>query len=75
MIINSIKANPVMSYGSRALQHNVGPNKDVKNLSGESCDIPNYVNWIGLDCMSVCCMGAESYIKCLLGKSLDLNLK
>ena len=37
----------------KALQHNMGLGKNVKNLSGGDWGTPTSANWIGLDCLSV----------------------
>ena len=48
--------------GSKTLSHKVGPNEDIKDLSGGDCDAPNLI-----DC--VMCVGVdESHIGYLLGK-------
>mgnify|MGYP007088587312 CR=1 FL=1 len=36
-----------MPCGSRALLHNVSPDKIVGNLNEGDCDALNYVDWIG----------------------------
>lgn len=41
----------------KALQHNMGLGKNVKNLSGGDWGTPTCANWIGLDCLSVYCVG------------------
>ena len=49
--------------GSEKLPHKVGPNKDVRDLSGGDCDA---LIWLIVWCMRVC---DESHIEYLLGRS------
>ena len=55
VITNVVKANLVTPCSLRALQHNVGTDNDVKNLSERNCntlrdcDNPIYADLIGLD--------------------------
>ena len=46
IVTYGIRANLVTLCDSGALQHNVGTDEDIRNLSGEDCDTPNYVDWI-----------------------------
>ena len=46
--VNSIKANLVAAYDSMALQHNVGLDEDVRNLSMRDYETSNCTNWIEL---------------------------
>ena len=43
-----------------AMQHNVGSNEDVWNLSGRDCDTSNCVNLIGFECLLMYCVGVLS---------------
>ena len=49
--------------GSETLPHIVGPNEDVRDLSGGDCDVPI---WLIAWCVWVC---DESHIGYLLGRS------
>jgi hypothetical protein len=54
VVTNGIRANPVISCG---IGH-MGPNEDVRDLSGGDCDAPNFDKY-------VC---AESYIGHILDR-------
>ena len=62
-----------MPCGSRALQHNVSSNKDIRNLSGGSCDSPNCVDLIELNCLSVYYAGVCLGLK-VITRSPNCNL-
>ena len=46
IVTDDIRANLVTLCGSGALQHNVGTDEDIRNLSGEDCDTSYYVDLI-----------------------------
>ena len=45
--------------GSKTLSHKVGPNEDIKDLSGGDCDAPNLI-----DCVDVC--------RCVMSPTSDI---
>ena len=49
--------------GLETLPHKVGPNEDVRDISGGDCDAPI---WLIMWCVWVC---DESHIEYLLGRS------
>lgn len=49
-----------MPCESMALQHNVGFEEDVRNLSERDCDTSNCENLIGFECLPMYCVGVLS---------------
>ena len=56
VVTDGIRAGPVI-VGSETLPHKVGPNEDVRDLSGEDCDT---LIWLIVWCVWVC---DESHIR------------
>ena len=54
-----------MPCGPGTLQHNVGPDKDIKNLNRGYCDTPNCVDLIVYMYVVQTCV--KSHIRCLIG--------
>ena len=46
VVTYGIRASPVIRVGSETLPHKVGPNEDVRDLSGGDCDAPNSIDCV-----------------------------